>query len=307
MQVIVSRSARWALAWLLVTVPACQLLAPHGPSQVAQGRYYATGNPDYDEFFVELHRLQVELKDAPERVAEPRAALAKFLEVGLDAEELKEAVTKKATELGTRQLKLAVVPPTDPEKPFTLRVTGTPSGPDAELEKQLEETLAKVSEWKLVIGGWQKLLDELPGREVALEGSLDAAFVGTSPGTRAEIKNNLTDGQKIIGILVGRAKDAEHSNSELLDALTASLGEASSADKPSEHAATPPPAADKKPSRRSAPAPKPRPSKAAETKPAPPAPKAAPAPKPAPHAAEHSEVPPPPKPTQGTAKPDFEP
>jgi hypothetical protein len=327
MQVIARRAARWLLASLLFTYPGCQLLKPSGPSQVAQGRYYSTGNPDYDEFFVELHRLQVELKDAPEHVAEPRAALAKSLETGLDADEIKAALTKKTTELAKNQIKLTIVRPTNPEKPLSLRVTGTPTGPDAELQKLLDQTLTKVSELKLVIGGWQKLLDELPGREVALEGSVNAAFVGTSPGTRADIKNNLSDGQKIIGILVGRAKDAERSNTELLDALTASLGETSSNDKASEasspapDSATPaekkspkksaPPPSPTKPARpaheqKAAPAPKPAP---APQKPAPAPQKPAPAPqKPAPAAKpEHSEVPPAPKPTQGTAKPDFEP
>ena len=47
----------------------CRLLSPAEPSAVAQGRYFSTGNPNYDEFFVRLHRMQVELKTAPETLA----------------------------------------------------------------------------------------------------------------------------------------------------------------------------------------------------------------------------------------------
>jgi hypothetical protein len=292
------------------------LYARGGPTAVAQGRYYSTGNPEYDEFFIDLHRMQVELNDAPERTAAPRKALADKLEVGLDTEVLKEALKKRATELAGRSVKLSVEKPADPDKPLALRVTGSPSGADAELKATIDESLGKASELRVQIRGWLKLLEELPGRATALEGGVNAGFVGKSPGRREEVKNNLADGKKVLELLQTRAKDAERSNGELLDAITAALGEAA----PAASTESAPSAEEDKPApkkgRKAAPPPAPRPRPAKAPKPAkaatPPAPKPAPtpSPKPAPTPApkpEKSDVAPAPKPTQGTAKPDFEP
>jgi len=332
-----TRARASLLVALCLCGPAsCQLFAHPGPSDVAQGRYFSSGNPDYDTFFVELYHLQVELKDAPDRIAEPRRDLAQSLDVGLDADVIKDALGKRASELGSKQVKLAVLRGADADKPVALKVTGSPSGDDAEFVKTLEQALAKVGELKHAIGGWQKSLDALPKQDTELTEGLDTAFAGAPPGKRADVKKNLGDGQKIIELLVARAKDAEHANSELLDAVVAALGEtaAPSSEKASE--AAPEKASNEKSEKgeksekkgRKAPPPPPAPKPARAPKPAPeppapkPAPKAAaprpepkpapekPAPKPAPAAkapAEHSEVPPSPKPTQGTAKPDFEP
>jgi hypothetical protein len=324
MPMTAARGAAFLLAFALLAATGCQMFAHPGPTAVAQGRYFSTGNPDYDAFFVTLHRLQVELKDAPERVAEPGQALAKTLDVGVDAEEIKKALSRHASDLGGHQVKLVVQRPASADKPMSLRVTGNPSGDDAAFVKSVEDSLGKAADLKLTIDAWQKELDELPQQGSSLEAGVDAAFVGASPGTRTDVKNNLSDGQKIIVLLVSRSKEAESSNTELLDAIVGALGEtpATSSDKateppptatPSEthekktHKAPPPPA---KPSR---PASTPAPAKPAATKPAatksvaakpeakPPEAKAPPKSAPA------AEVPPAAKPTQGTAKPDFEP
>jgi hypothetical protein len=301
-----SRWPVWSLCVALLATSACQLLARGGPTAVAQGRYFSTGNPEYDDFFIDLHRMQVELNEAPAQAAAPRAALAEKLEVGLDAEVIREALKKRATELAGRSVKLAVEKPSEPTKPLALRVTGAPSGADAELKATLDETLGKGSELKLRVGGWLKLLEELPGRATALENSVNAAFVGTSPGKREDIKKNLADAKKVVEILVTRAKDAERANTELLEAVTSALGEAPAA----ASTQTAPAAEDPKPEKktRRAPPPRPRPARAPNPPkadaPPPPAKPSPPAPAPKP---EKSEAPPAPKPTQGTAKPDFEP
>jgi hypothetical protein len=215
--------ASLVLALFLFAPAGCQLFAHPGPSDVAQGRYFSSGNPDYDAFFVELYRLQVELKDAPDRVAEPRQELAKALDVGLDADVLKEALGKRASELGGKQVKLAVLRGADGDKP-SLKVTGNASGDDADFVKTLEEALAKIGELELAVAGWQKSLDALPKQASELTDGLETAFAGAPPGKRADVKKNLADGQKIIELLVARAKEAERSNSELLDAVVAALG-----------------------------------------------------------------------------------
>jgi hypothetical protein len=322
------------LALLVWGPTSCLFFAHPGASDVAQGRYFSSGNPDYDAFFVDLYHLQVELKDAAERVAEPRRELAQALDVGLDADVIKEALGKRSAELGGKQVKLAVLRGADADKPVSLKVTGSPSGDDADFVRTLEQALAKIGELKSAIGGWQKSLEALPKQDAELTEGLGTAFASAPPGKRADVKKNLTDGDKIIELLTSRAKDAEHANSELLDAVVAALGETGATN--SEKASEAPPErapkeksekaekaekSEKKGHRATPPSPPPKAARAPKPAPEPPAPKpAAPkpepkpvekaAPKPAPAAkapAEHSEVPPPPKPTQGTAKPDFEP
>lgn len=347
MQMSARFGSRLALLLALLAPVGCDMFMKPGPTAVAQGRYYASGNPEYDAFFVELHRLQVELKDAPDRAAEPRQALAKALDVGVDADVIKEALGKKASELNAHQIKFTVQKPASPDKPSTLHVTGSPSGDAAELQKTLEDALAKISELKIAADGWQKALEPLPEREAALESNVDTAFADKPPRTRSEVRANLTDGRKIIDLLVTRAQETARTNGELLDAMTSALGEAPAAngDKSSETApsaapasgekkgrksSSPPPKSEKpaKPGKAAKPEPKPKPEPKSAPKPEPKPAKAKPEPKPkpaavpppkAPAASEPKapakaaepkpapEVPPPSKPTQGTAKPDFEP
>ncbi len=311
MQVTTRLAARFALALALLTPSACQLLGRPGPSAVAQGRYYASGNPEYDAFFVELHRLQVELKDSPERTAEPRAALAQALEVGLDADVIEEALKKKASELNGRQVKFSVQRPASDDKPFTLRVSGSPAGDDAALQKTLQETLAKVSALKMATNGWRESLKPLPDRAATLESGVDKAFAGSEPRTVAEVRSNLSDARKVIELLASRANDAAKANDELLAAITGALGEvpASGGEKPSEASAnTTEPSGEKsgeKKGRKAPPEKRSKTAKSAHGEPPPkttksePSPKPAPA-KPAPKPASKP-APPPPKPAEPKA------
>lgn len=323
MSLTTARAARFALALALFAPAGCQLFGHPGPTQVARGLYFSTGNPDYDGFFIELHRLQVELKDAPDRVAEPRRELAKALDVGIDADVIKEALAKRASELAGKQVKLSVQRPAKPDAPASLKVSGSPSGDDAEFVKTVEDALAKIGELKTAVDDWQKSLDALPKQDDELTGRIDTAFAGDGPGTRSDVKHNLSDGGKIIALLVTRTSDAARSNSELFDAVVAALGETAGTSAASSEKASEAPserASETREKKHKAPPPAPRPAKAPRSAPPPAAPKPAarapaakPEPKPAetkapkPAAGERSEVPPAPKPTQGTAKPDFEP
>ncbi|HTQ05989.1 MAG TPA: hypothetical protein VMI54_19140 [Polyangiaceae bacterium] len=314
------------VAWLAFAPAGCEMFGHPGPSAVAQGRYFASGNPDYDSFFVELHRLQVELKDAPDRVAAPRQELAKALDVGIDAVVIKEALAKRVSELGSKQVKLGVERGSDADASLSLKVTGNPSGDDADFVKSVGHALATMGELKGTIDGWQKSLDALPAQDNELLEGLDTAFASAPPGKRSDVKNNLTDGQKMIAVLEDRTHDAAHANSELLDAVVGALGETpASAEKPSEGSSEKTSSktserSEKKAHKAPPPPPPPKPTRAPKAAPPKAEPKAAPkaAPKPEPKPAEakappkpapaeRSEVPPAPKPTQGTAKPDFEP
>jgi len=320
---------RLVLSLFALAPAACQAILPTGPSNVAQGRYYGTSEPEYDDFFLRLYRLQVALKDAPKRIGEPRQQVADTLGVGADPEEIRTALAKRVSELQNRGIRYTVAH-TDETHPPTLIVTGNPTGKDFELKGHLEGGLKSAGELKIDITAWQKELDELSPKESTLETNVNETFASRSEGERSEITRNLSDGQKIITLLVERTRDLDHATTDFLNALGAALGEKqlepvaseSTADasgeqpeKKAKKGAKAPKAAPEPKAPKPAPAPKAAPTKpkGAGPKP-PPAPKPAPAPKaaapapaPKPAKADTGDAPPPPKPTQGTAKPDFEP
>jgi hypothetical protein len=69
---------------LALLQPGC-MFGGGGPSAVGQGQQYRSGDATFDQFFSELHELQVELAKAPADEKENRIALAKKL--GLELEE----------------------------------------------------------------------------------------------------------------------------------------------------------------------------------------------------------------------------
>lgn len=74
---------------LVVASPQLGCLGHRGPSEVAQGQRYESGDPTYDQFFAAVHDLQVEMAKAPQEEARLRLELAKPL--GVEAEEYDEA------------------------------------------------------------------------------------------------------------------------------------------------------------------------------------------------------------------------
>ena len=61
----VVRASRFALMFALClgasSLTGCALFGGGGPSTVAQGKYYSSGNPQYDQYFIELYELQVQM------------------------------------------------------------------------------------------------------------------------------------------------------------------------------------------------------------------------------------------------------
>jgi hypothetical protein len=68
-------------AILCGVAPSCLATSP-GQSEVAQGRLYQSGEPLYDEFFLQLHAAQVVAEQAPQGEADVRRALGAALGLG---------------------------------------------------------------------------------------------------------------------------------------------------------------------------------------------------------------------------------
>jgi hypothetical protein len=167
-------------------------------------------------------------------------------------------------------------------------VSGTKSASDTEFLAALDQAVSAVSAVGLGLPTWKKELEELAPRGLSLESNLEAAFVGTGRSKRDEIRENLTDAQKMMGLMGTRLKELEGSGAELSEAFTAAFpAPAPAPPAPPEPVAAEPDAK-----------PKPRVRGAGR------APSAKAVPKPA---AETGDAPKPSKPAPGTAKPDFEP
>jgi hypothetical protein len=256
-------------------------LGQRGPSAVAQGRYFSTGNASYDEFFVRLHRMQVELKAAPESLASVRADLAQSLalDAKTDTETIRRALKTKAGDVSARGATLVLERGRAQDSPMRLAVVGTPASSDRELVKTLSESVGRVGFVRGRFGTWHEELEWLPPAGVALDANIEAAFVGQSRGTRDDVHENLADAQKVVALMRERTKAIDTASAELEGIFASAFGESRS-EPPPAPAPEPEPAAKPRPSARRA---EPRPARAEET------PAAAPRPK------------------QGTAKPDFEP
>ena len=272
----VTRSAFRVVVLLALARPACLPYGQPEPSSVAQGRYFATGEPDYDEFFVQLYRLQVDLQNTPDALAAERARLATALGLppDTDATRFRGKLVDHVNALRARGVRFQYA---RENQNAVLRVSGTSAGGDAEFGGTLAGAVETVTTARRKSPGWHERLHGLPARGVTLENGIEAAFVGHSRGTRSDVRRNLTDAQQLLVLMAPRLTRIDEQTTELYDALEAALREA------------PPP-----------PPPEPEPEAKPKANGAKPKPRA---PKPD----DGEAAPPPPPPKQGTAKPDFEP
>jgi hypothetical protein len=244
----------------------CNLLVPRGPSHVAQGKYYASGNPDYDAFFLELYRLQVDMGQAP---IERRNIIAQ-LESDLDLPEqssddlLLAKVHQEAERLqasGTRLLLRidlgtggkADAAPAGGAATFLL--DGKRTDPDvSRFVSAVEKATNALLQFRAQLEQDKTALDRLGVSVIELEGGVDSVFSPEGAGKPATVRQNLTDAGKIISLM--RARASELSNSS--EALTRDLAEASTTDdgRLAAPAPTPTPADEQQPEAKTEPEPK---------------------------------------------------
>lgn len=271
------RSPR-AFAWFVIAALAAAACLPYGqpePSSVAQGRYFATGQPDYDEFFIQLYRLQLDLESTPRKLAAERTRLAAA--IGLpndpDAATFRSKLVTRVDELRARGVRFEY---RREKEVAVLRVHGASPGPDHDFGQALASAVQTTTNARRKNPAWRGQHDQLPPRGVALERQVETTLAGESRGTRSDVRQNLTDAQQLLVLMGARLTRIEEQTRELYDALEAALHEAPPPPPPE-------PEAEPKP-QLNAGKPKPRSVKAAE-----------------------GEAPTPSPPKQGTAKPDFEP
>jgi len=270
--------SRSAFPWLVLaalTAPACLPYGQPEPSSVAQGRYFATGQPDYDEFFIQLYRLQLDLETTPKKLAADRARLAAAIDLPADSDAatFRAKLVAHVNALRARGVRFQY---TREKAVAVLRVHGASAGADTDFGQALASAVQSATSARRKSHAWREQHDQLPPRGVLLERNIEVAFTGESRATRSDVRQNLSDAQQLLVLMGARLTRIDEQTAELYDALEAAL-----------HESPPPPPPEPAPETKSQPnaaKPKARPVKAADAE----APTAAP-------------------PKQGTAKPDFEP
>ncbi len=278
-------TAATLVAFSLAAFPGCRSYFYPEPTHVAQGRYYAAGAPDYDEFFLELYRTQVALKEAPDELLAGRRALEEGLGLtaGASKDALESGLRARASSLAAKGIVLSIQ--RDSTGKSSLSRRGKPSADDdVKLVATLTDLVATIGALRERVPGFAKDLDTLPVRGVALERNVNDVFRTKGVGKRGEVRDNLADAQKVMGLMRPLLKDVDARSAELFSILTDVLRPA-----PPPPPAPEPEAAEPPQLRPHAPRARPRSPKPAAARPASPPP-AAPSPKPA-----------------GPAKPDFEP
>jgi hypothetical protein len=308
--------ARALILALCLQSLACSWVRPEA-SAVAQGEYYASGNPAFDEFFIKLHRYQVELASAPDGARQARADFTKNLGLGSDAadDQIEIRVKEEAQKLASSGLRLKVELPSEPsdaaEQPsgdasVSIRSSKSPTGDGELFVRGVQTSTTQLLRIRNRMRFGHKELERLRVQGIELDGQIDTAFRLESPWKRDEVRENIADGQKIVTLMIARADEVEALSDKLLKVVAQA---ATTDDKLGSvvQAPAPPPEA---PEASNEKAKSSKASKKPSQKPARPAakPRPAAAPKPAAPAGDPGEAPPPPKPAPAEAAPkEFEP
>jgi hypothetical protein len=285
-------SLKAAIVLAAALLGGCSVFAPQGPTEVARGEYYSAGKPAFDSFFLMLHELQVELLKAP---AEPQRARQNLTQaVGLTVEasddSLSSRLRQELKKLESQGLRVRLEVPDSPAIDASATLHTSESAAASPLRTKLPEQATRLVRSRNRMQQTRAQLEKLRVTGIELETNIDAEFRTDGPWKRDEVRRNLADGQKLITLMLARAREVEDQDEKLLtlvaDAVTTdpNLGKVV--------AYTPPPEELTKPAKRS----QPRSSSGGAAKPSTPA-----------AAKPPSDDSAPPKPVQGTAPAEIEP
>jgi hypothetical protein len=200
---------------------------------VAQGKYYSSGHPSYDAFFLELYELQVRMGKAPIEHTEIRDALAS--ELGLAPNLTDEVLMDKLREQaevqrrnGARLLLVVrsedgdLMPPDDAahSSSATLLVDGASRDETVlHLKRACEKAANAWLIFRQTLARDLGTLEKLAVRVIELEGRVDATFGPEGIAKAAEVDDNLSDAGKIITLMRARASELLDTSGRLLASL----------------------------------------------------------------------------------------
>jgi hypothetical protein len=209
------------------SLPGCAWFGSHGDSTVAQGKYYASGDPYYDDFFVDLYLLQVGMAEAPKVPEAERQRLTELLELEKSATMamIELRLHEKALELSRAGIHLRLDQNLSPERPAAastiIRSNARPKeNPSAALLASVETSSTHLLRWLLTMKQKEEALGRLELMTIRLDAGVDSAFAQAPLGKPNQVKENLADAHKLIPLMRARAGQARESGEQLLAALT---------------------------------------------------------------------------------------
>jgi hypothetical protein len=222
------------LVWSLLLLAGCgsATLARSSPSTVSRAQLYRTGDPIYDQFFLDLYAQQTEASSASEREQALRAELGRRTESReLTPEALAAKVADRLGELAARGTHLerdVEWDEADEDAMVELSVTGTPSDADRPLLQAVEAAvrgeLAVVAE----MTRRRRQVEQLDLLAQALERTTDRAFGQITLAKMPEIAQNLEDSRIVIVGLKARSETVRTAARSMLKQLLSAAQAAAS-------------------------------------------------------------------------------
>lgn len=202
------------------------LLAKRGPSNVAQGLHYSSGDTTYDSFFDTLFQAQLKMGSAPDDEQNIRRTLARTVGANdvIDPAQLAQAVDKHTDRMAKAgvgvSLTVAGLETPDAAPSVKLETNG---GQADENDRKILEAIdtAAQAEAKL-LGDMRQVKvasNRLRDEASTLEPGVDTAFRHDGPGKRAEVSKNLKDAQALIPLMIQRADEVQKASKDMLDHL----------------------------------------------------------------------------------------
>ncbi len=210
---LVALCVRGALLLLAAAavVTGCTMLGTQGPSNVALGKAYAPGAPQYDRFFTALYQVQLTMGQAPDHERALRERLAKVAEAGPGAkeEELGPLLQKRAERLAKHGVTLKVtVSKLDQGTDASARLStngGATTPADTELVATLDKAVSDAARLLTDMRGANPVLEKLKSEAPPLEPEIDDVFRKEGRTKRADVRKNLKDAEQLIPLMESRA------------------------------------------------------------------------------------------------------
>jgi hypothetical protein len=212
-------------AWLgaAALAPGCAAFGGGGPSNVAQGKYYSSGNPQYDEFFIALYQLQLKMADSPRVPNAERQSLAEALTLSPETpgDGVADRLHEEAQKLSRSGIRMRLEQTASEDKPenasATIRASARPKDDaSAALFSKLETSATNLRRTASEMKASLTLLAKLEVDAINLDADVPKAFIAARVGKQSEVKKNLADAQKLIVLMKARADEVRTQCEELL-------------------------------------------------------------------------------------------
>src|SRR6185369_11558956 len=209
------------------TSSGCALFGASRESTVAQGKYYASGNAYYDQFFVDLYMLQVGMAEAPKTPEAERQRWVQLLQLDTRATPamLEQRLHEEALSLSRAGVHLRLDQASLDSGPdvayAAIRSNARPKeDPPATLLATVETSSTNLLRCQLTMKQKEAALSRLELMAIRLDAGVDRTFSQAPVGKPEEVKHNLADARKLMPLMRARAEAVRGSTEQLLAALT---------------------------------------------------------------------------------------